>query len=154
MRVFFTRNSFLIFPIAWVWGFAYRGWRIFVLSSGSTELGILMQRKLLRSTKGTLPKKRTLCKYWILDNDIYDDFVCVCGGGVLISGLPWWLSSKESTCNAGDTVNVTSIPGSGRAPGEGNFNPRQYCLGNPMDRILAAYSPGVTKSQTRHSIHA
>ena len=28
-----------------------------------------------------------------------------------------------------------SIPGSGRAPGEGNGNPRQYsCLGNPMDR--------------------
>ena len=27
------------------------------------------------------------------------------------------------------------IPGSGRAPGEGNGNPLQYfCLGNPMDR--------------------
>lgn len=24
-KVFFTRNSFLIYPIAWVWGFAYRG---------------------------------------------------------------------------------------------------------------------------------
>ena len=33
--------------------------------------------------------------------------------------MPWWLSSKESACNAGD---VGSIPGSGRAPGEGNGN--------------------------------
>ena len=32
-------------------------------------------------------------------------------------GLRWWLSGKESACNAGDPA---SIPGSGRAPGEGN----------------------------------
>ena len=32
-------------------------------------------------------------------------------------GLPWWLSSKESTCNAGD---VGLIPGSGRSSGRGN----------------------------------
>ena len=39
---------------------------------------------------------------------------------------------KESACNAGD---LGSIPGSGRAPGEGNGNPLQYpCLENPMDR--------------------
>ena len=47
-------------------------------------------------------------------------------------GLPFWLSGKESTCNAGD---ANSIPGSGGSPGEGNGNPLQYsCLGNPMDR--------------------
>ena len=39
---------------------------------------------------------------------------------------------KNPPANAGDTG---SIPGSGRSPGEGNGNPRQYsCLGNPMDR--------------------
>ena len=39
---------------------------------------------------------------------------------------------KDPPANAGDTG---SIPGSGRAPGEGNGNPLQYsCLGNPMDR--------------------
>ena len=39
---------------------------------------------------------------------------------------------KASACNAGDP---SSIPGSGRSPGEGNDNPLQYsCLGNPMDR--------------------
>ena len=38
---------------------------------------------------------------------------------------------KESACNAGD---LSSIPGSGRFPGEGNGNPLQYsCLENPMD---------------------
>ena len=34
-------------------------------------------------------------------------------------GFLWWLS-KESACNAGD---LGLIPGSGRAPGEGNGNP-------------------------------
>ena len=39
---------------------------------------------------------------------------------------------KESACNAAD---ATSIPRSGRSPGEGNGNPLQYsCLENPMDR--------------------
>ena len=38
-------------------------------------------------------------------------------------GVPQWLSSKESACNAGD---AGSIPGSGRFPGEGNDNPLQY----------------------------
>ena len=59
-------------------------------------------------------------------------------------GLPWWLSSKESACNAG---NVGLIPGLGRSPGEGSGNPLQYsCLGNPMDRE-ACWAPvhGVVK---------
>ena len=48
------------------------------------------------------------------------------------AGLPWWLSSKESTCNVGDQG---LIPGAGRSTGEGNGNPLHYsCLGNPMDR--------------------
>ena len=43
-------------------------------------------------------------------------------------------SGKESACNAGDPG---SIPETGRSPGKGNGNPRQYsCLGNPMDREL------------------
>ena len=34
-----------------------------------------------------------------------------------------------------ETVDVGSIPGSGRSPGGGNGNPLQYsCLKNPMDR--------------------
>ena len=38
----------------------------------------------------------------------------------LNSGLPWWLIAKDTACNAGDSG---LIPGSGRAPGEGNGNP-------------------------------
>ena len=50
----------------------------------------------------------------------------------LCHGLPWWLSGKESTCNAGD---AGLIPGSGISPGGGHGNPLQFsCLENPMDR--------------------
>ena len=35
-------------------------------------------------------------------------------------GLHWWLSGKESACNAGD---LGSIPGLRRSPGEGNGYP-------------------------------
>ena len=46
--------------------------------------------------------------------------------------FPWWLSGKESCCNAGD---AGSIPGLGRSPGGENDNPLQYsCLENPTDR--------------------
>ena len=50
-------------------------------------------------------------------------------------GLPWWLSGKESACNAGGAGAMGLIPRSGRSPGGGNGNPLQCsCLGNPMDR--------------------
>ena len=47
----------------------------------------------------------------------------------------------------------SSIPGSGRSPGEGNGNPLQYsCLENPMDRgVWQATVHRVAKSQTRLS---
>ena len=42
------------------------------------------------------------------------------------------IRGKASAWNAGDQG---SIPGSGKAPGEGKGNPLQYsCLENPMDR--------------------
>ena len=65
-------------------------------------------------------------------------------------GLPWWLSGKEFTCNAGD---MGSIPGSGRSPGEGNGNSLQYsCLENSMDRgAWWATVHRVTKGRTRLS---
>ena len=50
----------------------------------------------------------------------------------LISLLPGVSDSTESACNAGEP---SSIPGSGRSPGDRNGNPLQYsCLGNPMNR--------------------
>ena len=46
----------------------------------------------------------------------------------MVKNLP---AIQEITCNAGD---ASSIPGSGRPPGEGNGNPLQYfCLGSPKD---------------------
>ena len=48
------------------------------------------------------------------------------------SRLPRWLSSKESTCSAG---NPGLIPGLGRFPGREHGNWLWYsCLENPMDR--------------------
>ena len=45
------------------------------------------------------------------------------------------LMVKNPPANAGDGRDVSSIPGSGRSPGEGCGNPLQYsCLENAMDR--------------------
>jgi len=53
----------------------------------------------------------------------------------LFEGVPWWLSSKESSSNAGDTGVTGSIPGSGRSPGGEHGNPCQYFYWeNPIDR--------------------
>ena len=42
---------------------------------------------------------------------------------------------KNPPANAGDTRDMSLIPGSGRCPGEGNGNSLQYsCLENSMDR--------------------
>ena len=68
----------------------------------------------------------------------------------LPSGFPGGSDSKASAYNVGD---LSSIPGLGRSPGEGNGNPLQYsCLENLMDRgVWQATVHGVTKSQTRLS---
>ena len=42
------------------------------------------------------------------------------------TGLPWWLSGKESACNAGDTGDSSLIPGSEGSPGGGPGNPREF----------------------------
>ena len=45
------------------------------------------------------------------------------------------LMVKNPPADAGDVRDASSIPGSGRSPGEGHSNPLQYsCLENPMDR--------------------
>ena len=50
----------------------------------------------------------------------------------MVNGLPWWLSGKELTCQAGD---LGSIPRSGICPAGGHGNPLQHSfLGNPTDR--------------------
>ena len=57
-------------------------------------------------------------------------------------GLPWWLSGRESACDARDPG---LIPGLERSPGEGKGYPHQYSgLENAMDCIVL----GVTESDT------
>ena len=76
---------------------------------------------------------------------------------VSIGGLLWWLSSKESICNAGDSRDSGSIPGSGRSPGGGHGNPLQYsCLENPIHRGACLCSPSGCKDldRTEASTHA
>ena len=61
--------------------------------------------------------------------------------------FPSGSDGKASGYNAGD---LSSIPGLGSSPGEGNDNPLQYsCLENPMDGG-AQYTTvhGVAKSRT------
>ena len=69
---------------------------------------------------------------------------------MVLHGLLRWLSGKEFICSAGDTGEVSSIPGLGRSPGEGIGNPLQYsCLENPVDRRdWWATVHGVTKGWT------
>ena len=64
-----------------------------------------------------------------------------------MNGFPGGSDGQESVCNAGD---LSSIPGLGRSPGEGNGNPLQYsCLENSMDiGAWQATVHGVAKSQT------
>ena len=51
-----------------------------------------------------------------------------------VRGFPGSIVVKNVCASAGDSGEVSSIPGLGRSLGEGNGNPVQYsCLGNPMD---------------------
>ena len=61
-----------------------------------------------------------------------------------ILGLPWWLSGRESACNARAPEDTGSIPGLGRSPGGENgklltpvFLPGEF----HGQRSLAGYSP-------------
>ena len=57
-------------------------------------------------------------------------------------GLSRWLSGKESACNAGDTGDRSSIPGLGRSPGGGKWQPTPVFLPEKShgQRSLAGYS--------------
>ena len=63
-----------------------------------------------------------------------------------------WVAQVVKNLSA-TQADLSSIPWSGRSPGEGNGNPLQYsCLENPMDRgTWRATVHGVRKSRTRLS---
>ena len=58
---------------------------------------------------------------------------------------------KSLPAKAGDIRDASSIPGSGRSPGEGHGNPLHYsCLENPMVKgAWRAIVHKVAKGQTR-----
>ena len=72
---------------------------------------------------------------------------------VITTELPWWLSGKESTCNAGVGG---SVPVLGRTPGGGHSYLLQYsCLETPVDRgAWWATVHRVAKSTTEVTEHA
>ena len=68
-----------------------------------------------------------------------------------VYGLPWWLSGKESTCQAGD---AGSIPGSGRSPGEGKWQATPALLPGKShgQMTLVGCSPWGHKSDTTQQL--
>ena len=69
---------------------------------------------------------------------------------MILGGLPRWLRSKETACNAGDAGDTGLIRGSGRCPGGGHGNPLQYsCLEKPTDR--GSWGPWCRGSQREGS---
>ena len=68
-------------------------------------------------------------------------------------GFPGVSDDKESACNA---VDLGSIPGSGRSPGEGNDNPSSVLLLGKShgQRSLVGYSPwGRKESDMTEQLH-
>ena len=70
---------------------------------------------------------------------------------IVHTGIPQWLSDKQSACNAGDSGDVGPTLGQKDSPGGGHGNPLQYAyLENPHEqRSLRATVRGIAKSQTR-----
>ena len=71
-----------------------------------------------------------LCVFYMKEHSIW----------ITVFYTPWWLSGKESACNAGDPGLVL---GQRRSPGGGHGNPLQYsCLEKSHgQRRLEGYSP-------------
>jgi len=71
----------------------------------------------------------------------------------MFMGFPGDTVVKNLPASAGDTRDMSLIPGSGRSPGVGNGNLFQYSyLENSTDRrAWGATLHGVSKSQTRLS---
>ena len=89
---------------------------------------------------GPTPPRMTSAELAHICKDVFPNKVTLTG-----TGLPWWLSSEDSACNAGD---LGTIPGLGRSLGEGNSCPLQYSYwDNSMDtEARRATVHGVTES--------
>ena len=107
----------------------------------STKLTTRTKIKDFQNSKGISKKDKAnhaeTCLYTYMN-------ICNLYLFVYTSGLPWWLSGKESTCQC---RRHGSIPGLRRSPEEESGNPFQYSsLGNPRDRrAWQATVDGITK---------
>ena len=88
-----------------------------------------------------------MLSFQFVGGEIHGQFKVMC---LCVLGFPGGSDGKESACN---TVDMSSIPGLGRSPGEGNGYSLQYsCLENSMDRgIWSATVHWVAKSWTQLS---
>ena len=70
---------------------------------------------------------------------------------VVLHGLPWWLSGKESACN---TRHLCSVPGLVRSPGEETGNLHQLLPAKFQgQQSLVGYSPWCSnKSDTTEQL--
>ena len=80
-------------------------------------------------------------------------FIIVFQFGLCLLEMAQWVNNLPA--NAGDTGDVGSVTGLGRAPGEGNGNPLHYsCPGNTIDRgAWWATVHGILKSRTQTGTH-
>ena len=114
------------------------------LSSIKTDRRIykIINKDLLYSTGNMSQHSATIYK----GEGAIKEQIHVYGSLLYFAGPPWWLSGKESGCNAGD---LGLIPGLGRSPGGGRGNTLQNsCLENPRGAWQATVH-GVTKSRAR-----
>ena len=71
---------------------------------------------------------------------------------IIIMWLPRGYSGKESACNAGDTIDAGSIPGSERSPELGNGNWLQYsCLDGQRSQADTAHGVAKELDRTEHA---
>ena len=63
----------------------------------------------------------------------------------MILGFPFGSAGKESACNAGD---LSSVPGLGTSPGEGNGSPLQH---SGLENSMSCIAHGVAESWTQLS---
>ena len=95
---------------------------------------------LIMGTTSDKLQIRNILFWWIFDFLIrvlyYSNFLDSSGG-------------KESTCSAGNTGDLGSVPGSGRCPGGGSGHPLPYSyLQNSMDRGARGLQSIGARSQT------
>ena len=88
----------------------------------------------------------------LLANLMYLSILILYIGKTIYVGLPDNPDCKEFPWR---TEDPSSIPESGRFPGEGNGNPLQYsCLGKPMDsRVCWVLVHGISESDTTEQLN-